>query len=201
MTFGEVKNEIFNLNFENSNDYDGDVSLLPQAINRAMSVITTEVRPLFGSFVIASGISQNGNSTRKQYDLKELSKEDGRVTFLSILSIENQEGEEVFSYEIRRNQTLYFDEGFNSFPVTVFYKKSFARFDEKTPDNTKIDLDEDLLVLVPLLCAYFVWHDDDRARSQELYTQYEIRRDGILYNQRKRVAKVATVVNIEGGGF
>ena len=49
-----------------------------------------------------------------------------------------------------------------------------------TEDNFVIELPDNLLVLVPLLAAHFVWLDDDIQKSINYYNDYEDMRQKIL---------------------
>lgn len=73
-----------------------------------------------------------------------------------------------------------------------YYKKTLST-DEKewepvrpelindlTEDNFVIELPDNLLVLVPLLAAHFVWLDDDIQKSINYYNDYEDMRQKIL---------------------
>lgn len=46
MTYGQLKGEIFNLNWEDENNYSENPLIIPQAINRAIAVISNEVQPI-----------------------------------------------------------------------------------------------------------------------------------------------------------
>lgn len=51
---------------------------------------------------------------------------------------------------------------------------------DSTPDDFVIELPDNLLVLVPLLAAHFVWLDDDIQKSINYYNDYEDMRQKIL---------------------
>lgn len=51
---------------------------------------------------------------------------------------------------------------------------------DSTPDDFVIELPDNLLVLVPLLAAHFVWLDDDIQKSINYYNNYEDMRQKIL---------------------
>ena len=44
---------------------------------------------------------------------------------------------------------------------------------DSTPDDFVIELPDNLLVLVPLLAAHFVWLDDDIQKSINYYNDYD----------------------------
>lgn len=300
MTLGELKNEIFNLNWENQAEYDENPNLIPQAINRAMSIITTEVRPIYASFSISQHPLENiGKNTPRaekaiEYDgaiplefeaitdkaqafcfacdgvgVAVLIDEDGEreIPLLanrqfrtyrgfckgrSVLSFKGEHSylvkniafydrrlslreEDIPSYErysrydLKRlieadGENLFLgieDEFFDGLPslthskapsfyregrdvllipkeleceLRVRYRKGFTRVTPLTEDSFTLEPDEEVLVLLPLLSAYFIWLDDEKNRAQEYYTQYEIRRDAILQRDSR-----ATAVIIGGG--
>ena len=51
---------------------------------------------------------------------------------------------------------------------------------DSTPDDFVIELPDNLLVLVPLLAAHFVWLDDDIQKAINYYNNYEDMRQKIL---------------------
>ena len=51
---------------------------------------------------------------------------------------------------------------------------------DSTPDDFVIELPDNLLVLVPLLAAHFVWLDDDLQKAINYYNNYEDMRQKIL---------------------
>ena len=51
---------------------------------------------------------------------------------------------------------------------------------DSTPDDFVIELPDNLLVLVPLLAAHFVWFDDDVQKAVNYYNDYEDFRQKIL---------------------
>ena len=51
---------------------------------------------------------------------------------------------------------------------------------DSTPDDFVIELPDNLLVLVPLLAAHFVWLDDDIQKAINYYNDYEDMRQKIL---------------------
>ena len=51
---------------------------------------------------------------------------------------------------------------------------------DSTPDDFVIELPDNLLVLVPLLAAHFVWFDDDVQKAVNYYNGYEDFRQKIL---------------------
>lgn len=73
-----------------------------------------------------------------------------------------------------------------------YYKKTLSTEEEKwepirpeiitdnTPDSFVIELPDNLLVLVPLLAAHFVWFDDDVQKAVNYYNDYEDMRQKIL---------------------
>lgn len=293
ITLGELKKEIFNLNFEDFSEYQNYSLQVTDAINRAMSIITSEVRPLIKSCEISckpltnimknhppqeiaaeydgqaelcfmaegnavsycfecdgegTAIISDENGTRSirldakrafkeykgfckgqtllkftgefayniknpafydkklsaeisdipsykrynRYDLKELSN--GK--FIKLISC-------IFEGSSRRDDGYY---SFADFHIEgkstillpsdkigqfkLFYNCDFEHITKETPDSFMLELDNEAVSLLPLLCAYFVWIDDERSRSQEYYAQYEMRRDMLLLKDKSPTAAV-----------
>ncbi|MEG0178317.1 MAG: hypothetical protein RR573_10735 [Oscillospiraceae bacterium] len=186
MTLDYVKSEIFNLGFEKESKYKDDKNIIIQAINRAMTTITTEVRPIVSELVI-------NDCSAGCFDLKLLASEQG-YEYLALAAIENGAMCELHGYELKRGKILKIK---SAEPIHIFYKRAPTVIQADTPDNFVIELDSDVCILLSLLACYYVWLDDDNGRKATIwYNDYETRRNGILSNDKHTVAKV-----IGGGGY
>lgn len=65
---------------------------------------------------------------------------------------------------------------------------------DSTQDTQKINLAENLLPLVPLLAAHYVWLDDDITKSTMYWNEYDQLKDQIL-----AVCRMPRKATIEGG--
>ena len=63
-----------------------------------------------------------------------------------------------------------------------------------TADTQKINLANNLLPLVPLLAAHYVWLDDDITKSTMYWNEYDQLKDDIL-----RICRMPRKATIEGG--
>lgn len=284
MTYSELKSEIFNLNWESQLSYTENPLIIPQAVNRAISTIITEVRPIvkrvklthfplenasipqyakekavyysknnrlefkavFGksytfecsgkgkaiitdgdgmrelelesdcyklyrgflngetliafkgdyslaikNFAIYSELISNNPadippySINAEYDLNAATNGLFRGIYgkISVFYGDGRGKTVLKNYSIDEENILAVPEE-NPFELTVCYKSGFKPFDADTDDDREIPLDSVTAPLLPLLASYYVWLDDEKARAQEYYNQYENRRIAILQQQR-----------------
>lgn len=182
MTLGYIKSEIFNLGFEKSQKYKDDHNIIIQAINRAVSTIATEVRPIMGIVTLEQGDTHF-------FDMAELTEDESGVRFLGLMELEDAGLNRLSDYELRRNRTLVLPKG-TQYPVTVYYRRAYTHVTVDTPEDTPIEFDPDVCVLIPLLAAYYVWLDDSEDKAKSHYNDYETRRNAILGRDSSTVATV-----------
>lgn len=294
MTLGELKREIFSLNFEDFAEYSNYSEQVIHAINRAMSIITAELCPLVcyheisqhplesilsgnkkrgtdigydakselwfksegeavsyyfecdgeGEAVLYDQSGQtliplvggrrfseykgfcSGTASLKfkgdfaytvksiafykeklssqeedippysryiSYDMK--TRTSGDFVGLEEIIVEGRNGwERLGSFKLIGYSTLLLPAELKG-RIKVGYNRAIKRIDAKTPDSTELELLAEAAAILPLLCAYFVWIDDERSRSQEYYAQYEMRRDLLLKKQKKLKAAVLSPLN------
>lgn len=191
MTFGELKDEIFALNWESVGGYNGDKGLICFAVNRAVSVISSEVSPILGELVI-SQVEAPDKGSYVRYKLKELTSEDGANRFRSLEEVYWGTADELpplGGVKLEKGSVLCVPRSYKG-EIRVVYRRSYTPVTLDTQDSFELELDEEVCVLIPLLAAYFVWLDDDRSRAQEYYNQYEMRRDRLSLRSKGPVANI-----------
>lgn len=72
-TWGEIKSEIINLGFEQSNAYAENPKSCIEAVNRAMTIVAAFVRPLIGHYVI----ELEDTGAEQRFDIRALTAEGG----------------------------------------------------------------------------------------------------------------------------
>ena len=77
-TWGEIKSEIINLGFEQSNAYAENPKSCIEAVNRAMTIVAAFVRPLIGHYVI----ELEDTGAEQRFDIRALTAEGGEPVFL-----------------------------------------------------------------------------------------------------------------------
>lgn len=118
MTFGEIKQNIINLGFEESDVFDETPSLFTDALYRARMLIYATV----------------------EMGLKTEVKEDTETKKILETVVET------------------------SLPKKI---------DENTAEDEELDIKEELVPLLQLLTAYFVWLDDDERKAVMYYNLYQ----------------------------
>lgn len=190
MTFGELKDEIFALNWESGGSYDGDRKLICFAVNRAIGIISSEVRPILGELLIKqAGAGRGGRDGYIRYRLRELTKYGEISRFRAVADVYFDSGETLVGYKLEGISVLCVPCTYKG-DIRVVYSMAYTPVTVTTQDSFAIELDEEVCVLVPLLAAYFVWLDDDRSRAQEYYNQYEARRDRLVLKRGGHAASI-----------
>lgn len=189
MNIGELKSEIMGLAFEEPVSMQEYQQIVPEAINRSIGIIHTTVRPITASYKIVQDGSRAG---MLRYPMKELVPD--FMGFSGEFELERK-GKHltVFPYEIVDRDILLLDGAMDG-TYRVWYRKKPARITGDTPETEELELAPEVQVLVPLLCSYYVWLDDDERKAVMYYNQYDDLKQQILLNTQKRPLAV-----MEGG--
>lgn len=170
MNYGELKKHLKALAFEEEDtisEYEEN-DVIPTAINRAISMIGKHI-PIMNTYEFI----QDGTDTEYQtYDFSKIVKD-----FLMFdkhpVRIDDGEKCEPFGDYLEWNYHTLKVPGDVKGTFIVQYKAKPARY-QIGMDDVEIPLEpithEDLL---PLLCAYFVWLDDDATKAAQYYNLYE----------------------------
>lgn len=173
MNYGQLKTELVGLGFSDEVELMDFEQIVPDAINRAITEINLTVAPIVGTFEI----EQDGNDEEiLYYDMPSLTRKNGVVNFLEFsgtpVRIDGNVYKKFSNYEIESGSTLVID-GTISGTFRVFYKKAHTPITLDTPDETEIELPLKAHILVPLLSAYYIWLEDEKAKAVDYYNQYE----------------------------
>lgn len=189
MNYGELKTHIKALAFEEEDtisEYEEN-DVIPTAINRAIAMIGKKI-PVTKTYEF----TQDGTDTDYQtYDFSKLTKD-----FLTFdkhpVQIDDGEKCEPFGDYLEWDYHTLKVPGDVSGTFIVQYRAKPTRY-QAGMDDVDIPLEpithEDLL---PLLCAYFVWLDDDATKAAQYYNLYlEVLDDimGILRKPRVRIVE------------
>lgn len=180
MNWGELKNEVRDLGFEENESLEEYRDILLSAANRAMGMINATI-PLTARYDFTQDGTESG---LKRYDMAELTKEDGRRTFLSFtdtlvrIGMDGTYGS-FNDFEIEMGRVLIMD-GTEAGDFSVFYKKTPAMVTSATTDDTLLDIDPRMDPALPLLTAHFVWLDDDERKATQYYNLYDQFKSEIL---------------------
>lgn len=187
MNYEELKSELVSLGFSDESELNEFGDIVPQALNRAITEINLTVAPIIGTYEF----TQTGeDSGLLYYDMEELTKEGGDVTFLSFADTPVMVGDGVYrrynDFEIEQDRILVMD-GSASGDFKVFYKKAHIPFTVDTDDSEDIPLPLKAHILVPLLTAYYVWLEDEKTKAVDYYNQYEKLSQSILNDKPVRM--------------
>jgi|GEM_PF-1158009 len=58
-----------------------------------------------------------------------------------------------------------------------------------TPDDFEIELDHDVLPLVPLLASHWIWLDDEPAKAAMYWNEYDVLKNQILQNSEDTITR------------
>ena len=187
MNYGALKKHLKALAFEDEEtitEYEEN-DVIPTAINRAVAMIGKKI-PVMKSYEF----SQDGTDTEYQtYDFSKLVKD---FLMFSKHPVQINDGEkyEPFGDYLEWDYHTIKVPGNVSGTFLVQYRAKPASY-QAGMDDVEIPLEpithEDLL---PLLCAYFVWLDDDATKAAQYYNLYrEVLDDvmGVLKRPRVRI--------------
>ncbi|MCB6992439.1 hypothetical protein LI177_02935 [bacterium 210820-DFI.6.37] len=180
MNWGELKNEVKDLGFEEMEALVEYKDILVSATNRAMYIINSTVLPMTSRYDFMQDGSEPGI---KKYDMIELTKEGGSRKFLSFadtpVKIHNETYETFNDFDIEEGHIVVMD-GSCVGNFSVFYKRIPSRVSENTTDDTELDVDARIEPALPLLVAHYVWLDDDERKATQYYNEYDALKTDIL---------------------
>ena len=96
------------------------------------------------------------------------------------------ENESLFTDSVRRAQLMIY--------AAVEYGDGSELPKEALSDSDELDIKEELIPLLQLLCAYFVWLDDDERKAVMYYNLYTEQLS--LYMQRNKSAVITEGIDI-----
>lgn len=181
MNWGEFKNEIKDLGFEETGALNEYKDIIISAANRALHIINATVIPVISRY----DFTQDGKETGiKKYDMVELATtKDGTNQFLAFadspVKTYNGAYETFNDFEIEQGHIIVMDASIVG-DFSVFYKKRPSKITETTTDNTELDIDVKVEPALPLLAAYYIWLDDDERKATQYYNQYDTLKSDLL---------------------
>lgn len=179
MNWGELKREVKNLGFEETESLEEYSEHIVDATNRALKTISFTA-PLISRY----DFSQDGTeSGLKRYDIVSLTSENGKRRFFAFADapVRVYRGfyETFNDFEIEQGREIVMDASCEG-DFSVFYKRIPERISDGADDNTEIDVDPLMEIALPLLVAYYVWLDDDERKATAYYNQYEAVKNEVL---------------------
>lgn len=178
-TWGELKTDIMMLGFEKKDNYKTNSDLIQAAVNRAMVMICATVRPIKRRLQVEQ-------QQTTEYNMTEL-VDDFMGLFLPVK--ERGTDESVPSRSMTNGTVVIEGEGL----FDIYYSAKPQKITGGTPDSYVLPLDADVVELLPLLSAYFIWLDDDERKAVMYWNNYEDLKNQILasdYQSKPITARV-----------
>jgi len=183
MTFGELKNEIRDLGFEEDATMDEMRELVINACNRAIDFINTTVRPIVKCYTaeLPEGEEDSDTLTVEMADVADF------VDFYGKPKIET-EGKVIVLSDFDMLTLTKFVTKAEYAPLSVYYKAMPTVLTTDTDDDFEIELDKVVQPLIALLASYYIWLDDDERKATMYYNQYDDLKNQILGNMAMPMA-------------
>jgi hypothetical protein len=182
MILGDLLAEIRDLGFESDAAMAESRALILNAINRAIRLINTTVRPILGFL----DVEHPGGLER--YDIPELV---GPDVYESIYGQVKRAGtDDLARYFIERRNVVGLEDEPGMYRVE--YRRRPERITIDTPNEFEIELDFDVCPLLPLLASYFIWLDDDERKAVMYWNNYDDLKNQILGSTGDTLRAVVT---------
>jgi len=168
MNYGELKQNIIDLGFSDEDELEEFGTLVPNAINRAITEISMSVAPNTSYMDIVQ------DDTLDDEAYYEYEMPDDFMKFTEV--------------PVKRNLSAGVYQRFNDFEIEddtlimsgsdkgtyrIFYIADHEPFTTNTSNGEDIPLPLKAHYLVPLLASYYIWLDDDQSKAQEYYARYQ----------------------------
>lgn len=189
MNYGELLTNIRDLAFEEDEQMEEYESIVVNAINRSLSTIEQEVAPIRKYIEI----EQDGTDTEFQFYVMP-SLTGGMFLDFDANPVQINDGDEYVpfgDFDVETGDTIVMS-GEIVGTFRIFYKSSHVPYTAETEDTVQLPLPLRAHHLVPLLCAYYVWLDDDQQKAIMYYNQYETLANVLLANAQKPRMRVRT---------
>ncbi len=175
-TYKDIKNSVRRLCFLEESEYHDYDEFLQEAINFAMIEVSKDF-PLIEHYLITQ--KETDECGYNSYDMKELTKEqaDTESDFMGfanrnpIIRLNGTDSVEFCDYIILEDRFLLLKKNLCG-EFEVFYKKYPKRINENTKDSRLIEFNSHIANLLPLLCAWRIFKDDDETKAALYYNEY-----------------------------
>ena len=189
MNYGELKQQIRDLAFEEDEQMEEYETIVINAINRSLSTIEQEVAPIRKYIEI----EQDGTDEEYQFYVMP-SLTGGKFLDFDDNPVRIDDGDEYVpfgDFDIETGDTIVMD-GAEEGTFRIFYKSAHTPYTADTADTVELPIPLRAHHLVPLLCAYYVWLDDDQQKAIMYYNQYETLAQVLLANAQRPRMRVRT---------
>lgn len=194
MNWGNLKEQIRDLGFEDDSIFSEYQSVIINAVNRAVKLINSNVIALQGKYEF----TQNGTQTGfERHDLSEITDSQGNHIFESLTGmptrIYNNEYYAFNNYTVEQNHIILIN---RSIPgnFTFFFKQRLPDIKASTQDDYVVPIDKTVEPLLPLLAAHYVWLDDEEQKAVMYYNEYEGMKNEILNAIREKESAPKAII-------
>lgn len=184
MNYGQVLEQIRDLGFADDSEMEEFETIVPNAVNRAITEISMTVAPNLAYY----DIEQDGDFDGFiEYEMPE--------DFMKFADtpVKRQLNEGVYSrfndYEVENGNTIVMSGTYEG-TYRVFYVADHEPFTTRSSNGEDIPLPLKAHYLLPLLSAYYVWLDDDQAKAQEYYSKYQMAMQSVMAEDQKPKGRI-----------
>lgn len=186
MNWGNLKEQIRDLGFEDDSIFSEYQSVIINAVNRAVKLINTNIIPVQGKYEF----TQNGASSGiERHDLSEITDSLGNYIFETLIGVPTRIYRNEYyafnNYAVEQGHIIVID---SSIPgsFTFFFKQRLPDITASTPDDYIVPIDKTVEPLLPLLAAHYVWLDDEEQKAVMYYNEYVEMKNEILNAIREK---------------
>lgn len=189
MNYGQLKSQIRDLAFEEDEQMEEYESIVVNAINRAIDQIGIQVTPIRKYIEI----EQDGTDVENQeYNMPSLTG--GNFLDFDETPVEIGDGDKFVrfnDFERQTKDTLVLS-GDTKGVFRIYYTAHHADYTAETDDSVPVPLPLKVHLLVPLLCAYYVWLDDDQQKAVMYRNEYESIAQSVIAKEQEPRMRVRT---------
>jgi len=198
MTWKELREQItelgFNVvNYEYEDIYSENKNVYIFSVNRAIELIASTVRPILGEYVIKIKDDNVDGLVFVPYNIRLLAGKRFYDFAFDLPMLETPDGDyrPLTDYQTQKRGVILIPgfavEAGNK--IRVWYKKKPVEITVDTPDDFTIELDHDVLPLVPLLASHYVWLDDEPNKAGIYWNEYDILKNQLLQNSAPTITE------------
>lgn len=177
LTYKDIKNSVCRLCFLEESEYEDYEKYIEESVNFAL-IEVARAFPLTDRYTIVQNFEENAKGYAS-YDMQSLiENEKGKSTSFMGFANNNpvvyleENGDISFcDYNILEDRLLLLKKSMNG-EFEVFYKKYPEMITEGTDDGHEIEFRPEVANLIPLLCAWRIFKDDDETKAAQYYNEY-----------------------------
>ncbi|MDD3428438.1 MAG: hypothetical protein PHG02_00345 [Oscillospiraceae bacterium] len=160
-TWGEVKNDIIALGFEQATAYSANTALFLAGVNHAQSYLVQKLP-------IEKPLLLTGTGSAKSVDLAALTAVQDTVRFArAALRPAYYSGTGKVVQGLRLQGSLLYIPATVQGDFTLWYEEIPLKITADTPDDYPLEPDYYAACILPKLAAYYIWRDDDPQKATE----------------------------------